>query len=177
MRILGVEPHTVHAQTGHSSGAPEWLGLALGLGIPALVFLILGVVFFFVRRAVRRQMAEARAQAAHEGIVLDSGPVWMTVRYRGYRAPGVYVGVGVRMTRVEMILTRARLSFVPRARHYSGIGHADLGRFQVAVAEDGALRLHTDNPPGASGSIDYRIPVADPAAWVSALTQAGAQPG
>jgi hypothetical protein len=169
------EPHVHMVHGDHPGGAPEGLGLILGIGIPALVLTILAVVFLFVSRAVRRRMAEERLKATQEGIVLDSGPVWMTVRYRGFQSAGLFIGVGIRKSRVTALLTRERLAFLPWSRHYFTIARADLARFKVGVAEDGGLRIHTEDPPGASGSIDYRIPVADASAWVSALAEAGAQ--
>jgi hypothetical protein len=159
----------------HSGSAPEGLGLILGLGIPVFVLGILAVVFLLVGGRIRRQMAEGRLRATQEGLILDSGPVWMTVRYRGFRSDSIFVGVGIRKTRITALLTRERLAFLPRSRHYFTIARADLGRFKVGVAEDGALRIHTEDPPGASGSIDYRLPVADASAWVATLAEAGAQ--
>jgi len=44
------------------------------------------------------------------------------------------------------------------------------------AGEDGALRVHSDAPPGATGSLDYRVPVTDTTAWVQALTEAGVRP-
>jgi hypothetical protein len=175
MRSVSVEPHTVHAHTDHSAGGSDGLGLALGFGIPAFVFAILGVVFVLVRRFVRRQMKEARARANHEGIVLESAPVWMTVQYESYRSPRLYVGYGVRKMRVTMILTRERLAFIP-GTHLS-VGRGDLGRFHVGLGEEGALRIHTKDPPGARGSMEYSVPVPDAANWVAALTAAGAHKG
>jgi len=175
MRLSSARLRPSVTHTSHDGGeAPAHLGLILGVGIPVFVATILLIVFTLVRRSVRRQMAEARAQAEREGIVLDSGPVWMTIRYSGFRSPNVFIGAGIRKTRVTMLLTRERLVFVPGSRHYFTVSRADLARFHVVV-EDAALRIHTDSPPNASGSIDYRVPVTDPAAWMAALSEAGAR--
>jgi hypothetical protein len=119
-------------------------------------------------------MAEARAAAASEGIVLDSGPVWMTIHYRGYRSSSFAVGVGLTKTRATAILTRQRLIFTPASRRYFNVARSDLGRFQVGLV-DGAVFLRTEDPPHGSGSIDVRLSVPDGSAWVTALTEAGAR--
>ena len=72
-----------------------------------------------------------------------------------------------------MVLTRERLYFL--RRRYGTFTRSDLARFTVGVAEDGKLRLHSDDPPSASGSIDFRFNVGDTEAWVKALTDAGAR--
>ena len=58
---------------------------------------------------------------------------------------------------------------------YSIIARSDLARFTVDIADNGALRIHSDDPPGATGSIEYRVTLTDAQAWVSALVQAGAR--
>jgi hypothetical protein len=161
-----------------SSGAhdgPPWLGLVLGVGIPVFVLTILTVVFFLVRSAVNRQMAAGRARAAEEGVVLDAGSVWMTIRYRGFRSSNVMIGVGIRKTRVAVFLTRAGLRFLPGSRHYFDILNADMGSFTAGIGDGGALHLQSDSPPNASGSIDYMISVPEATTWVAALTAAGAR--
>jgi hypothetical protein len=167
-----VRPHVTHTGSGE---APGGLGLLLGIGIPILVLSILGITFYFVRKAVARQMAETRAAATSEGIVLDSGPVWITIHYRGYRSSNLAIGVGLTKTRATAILTRQRLILTPASRHYFNVARSDLGKFQVGVA-DGSVFLRTEDPPHGSGSIDFRIPVPDASAWVTALTEAGARP-
>jgi hypothetical protein len=161
----------------HGGSGADGLGVILGVGIPLFVLTILAVVFILVRRSIDRQMKAMRSQAEQEGIVLDAGRVWMTIRYQGFRSSNIMIGIGVRRTRVAMVLTQHRLVFMPTSRHYFTIAKGDLGRFAVNVADDGTLRLHTSSPPGATGSIEYRISVADAAAWVTALLGAGAQKG
>jgi hypothetical protein len=172
--IAMLRPGVVQLPHGGGGDAPAHLGLILGFGIPVFVAGILLVVFTLVRRSIRRQVEGARRQAEGEGIVLDSGPIWMTIRYNGFRSSNLMIGAGIRKTRATLLLTRERLTFVPGSRHYFTVNKADFPRFNV-VTEDGAVRMHTDNPPAASGSLDYRFAVSDPAAWASALADAGAR--
>ena len=155
------------------------LFVSLAVGIPVLIAAILLLVF----RLIRRATARARAELNLEGVVLESGRLWITIRYKGYRAPGFYRGGGVTKTRTYLVLTRKRLTLLMPGsqsnqrlfwRGYA-IARGDLGRFTVGVAEDGALHIHSDDPPYAKGSIDYRIAVGNAAAWVKALTEAGAR--
>jgi hypothetical protein len=163
-----------HASTG-SNGGGTGLGLLLGLGIPLFVLTILGVVFTLAARSIARRTAEERAQLGHEGIVLDGGAVWLTIRYRGFRSDYLSIGVGIRKSRAVVVLTRERLALLPTSRHYFSIPRADLGRFTVGVADDGALRLATDEPPNASGHIEYQLAVDEAPAWIAALREAGAR--
>ena len=148
--------------------------VSLAVGIPVLVGAIIILVFSLVRRARARE----RVVLGREGVVLDSGPQWITIRYKNFRAPGIYRGVGIAKTRGSLVLTRQRFAVLTGGyqRPYSFIARSDLGRFVVGIAEDGAFQIHSDEPPGATGSIDYRAAVRDAAAWVKALTEAGARP-
>jgi hypothetical protein len=148
------------------------LVVSLGVGIPLLVATILAVVF----RSVARATARERAALDREGVILDSGPLWITVRYTNFRAPGIYRGAAVSKTRGSFVLTRERLVLTPGFRRVRlRVSRSDLVRFTVGIGEGGVLRLHSDDPPGASGSIDYRVPVDDATSWVKALADAGAR--
>ena len=148
------------------------LVVALAGGIPALVGTILIVVF----SAVGRAKARLRAELEREGIVLDSGTRWVTIRFSRFRAPGYYRGAGLLKLRASLVLTQARFVLFPGFRSFYRVARADLGRYAVGMAEDGALELHSDDPPGATGSIDFRVNVDEPNAWVAALSSAGARP-
>jgi len=147
-----------------------------------VVSLVVGILFvtamfvLFILRYVRNLTARMRADLENEGIVLDTGPQWITIRYSGFRAPGFARGVGYAKTRASLILTQRRLAVVPARWRHLLTARADLGRFSTGVAEDGLLRIHSDDPPNASGSIDFRVPVSDPGPWVRALIDAGAKP-
>jgi hypothetical protein len=156
-----------------SSAGLTTLFVSLGVGIPVFVAAILILVFSLVGRARARE----RAAFDHEGVVLDSGRLWITIRYANFRAPRIYRGVGIAKTRGSLVLTRQRFGVLTGGyqRPYSLIARSDLGRFTVGIAEDGALQIHSDDPPGATGSIDYRIALGDAASWVKALTEAGAR--
>ena len=92
------------------------------------------------------------------------------------RARGIRIGAGVNKSRASLVLTRqGRFILMPgfRGRYWLVAPNITVG-----IAEDGRLHPHSDNPSGegASGSIDYRIAVPEAAAWMNALTLAGAQP-
>jgi hypothetical protein len=151
-------------------------GLLLGVGIPAGVLAFLLVLFTFIFTMVRRRMAEARAMVEQEGIVLDTGTQWITIRYQGFRARGIRMGVGINKARCSLVLTRqGRIILMPG---FSGRYWLVPSNITVGVAEDGALLIHSDRPSGegASGTIDYRVAMPEASAWVSTLMQAGAQP-
>jgi hypothetical protein len=148
------------------------LGLLLGIGIPAFVAAILLFVFTLVRGMIARQ----RAALVQEGIVLDSGPQWITIRYAGYSAPGIYRGGGFHKMKASLILTQQRLALLPSRRSYGRIPRNGLGHFTVGATPDGTLQIHSDNPPGASGSIDYSVNLPDAETWVKTLTDLGARP-
>jgi hypothetical protein len=155
-----------------NSGTLTVFLVSLGVGIPVFV----GGLLWFIFSLVRRATAAARAALEAEGVVLDTGPQWVTIRYANFRAPGFYRGVGISKTRGALVLTRRRFVFTPSRRQFFLVERSDLGRFTVGIAEDGALHVHSDDPPHATGSIGYRVMVSDAAAWVKALTEAGARP-
>lgn len=156
-----------------SPQAVTLLVVSLAVGVPLLVGIILVLAF----RAARGAAQRARAALDAEGVVLDSGRQWVTMRYRGYRAPGIAWGAGVIRTRASLVLTRERLVLTPGLRRGNlRVARADLARFGVGLADDGALQIHSDNPPGATGSIHCRIAMSDAARWVAALLEAGARP-
>ncbi len=152
-------------------------GGTVGIFVFSLVFgilLFVGCLLMFIFRGVRAAAVRQRAELEGEGVVLDSGRVPVVLHFRGFRAQGMYVGVGANRGTMQMVLTKRRLVFVPSRRSFLRIDRADLNRYAASV-EDGALRLHSEDPPNASGSIDFRISVSDPAAWLRALTEAGAK--
>lgn len=152
---------------------PLVLILLLILGTPILV----AVILFLVFRSVNQAAARERAALVSEGIVLDSGMTWIAVRFRNFRMPRFYRGVGYTRAWSSVLLTRERLVFTTGLRAgYFRFLRKDLGLFSVSVTEDGALRIHSDHPPGATGAIDFRVKVSDPSSWVKALCEAGATP-
>ncbi len=156
-----------------SSGSPTVL---LAVGIPLGVITFLLVLFAFIFTMVRRRFAQARALLEQEGIALDSGPQWITIHYSAFRARGIRIGAGVNKSRGSLVLTRqGRIILMPG---FSGRYWLVPPNITVGIAEDGRLHIHSDSPSGegASGSIDYRIAVPEAAAWMNALTQAGARP-
>jgi hypothetical protein len=143
------------------------------LGIVALLALVgatLWVVFFLIQRAIDRDAAALQP----EGVELDSGPLTLTTRYRNFRAPGIYALAALRRTPGRIVLTARRLHILCRPQRYGIIDRDELHRFTVRVL-DGRLQLRSEDPPGASGTIDFRAPVPDPGAWVTALIRAGAK--
>ncbi|HEY8073051.1 MAG TPA: hypothetical protein VIF62_03050, partial [Labilithrix sp.] len=86
------------------------------VGAAALAVGINVLVFSLVRRAIDRTVAEL----ASEGIVLDSGRVRVTTRYRDFRASGIYIGAGIRTGGGRLVLTKQRLVILPRGRRRLG---------------------------------------------------------
>ncbi|HEU4411423.1 MAG TPA: hypothetical protein VFS43_39595 [Polyangiaceae bacterium] len=143
----------------------------VGLGTFALVAAILGIVFFLVGKALDR----ARAGLEAEGVVKAPDRVIITTRFDDFRSPQLRSS-GIRKNHGYLVLTRERLIVLQLPQRYGGLyARGALGRLRVGVDERGALQLHTDEPPGATGSVDYRVPVRDAAAWVKALVEAGAR--
>jgi hypothetical protein len=146
------------------------LGLTVG-GSLVLVIIVLVAVFAAVRRSIDR----AADALKPEGIELDSGRVTLTTRLRDFRAPGIRSGRAIRRTPGRLVLTKQRLYLLCRPQRYGIIDRRELARFTVGI-HDGCLHLTTNDPPDASGSIDYRLAVANPGTWVAALQAAGARP-
>lgn len=147
-------------------------------GIIVATLLFVGVVLFLSFGAMRRSAARALVRLQEEGIVLDSGPIHMKATFRGFRGPRVAIGAGMRAGPTRIVLTQRGLRFVPMGQNRFGFASTDrdlIGRFEVG-AKDGKLHLHSDNPPNASGTVDILLSVSNPAEWVDALMQAGAQP-
>ncbi len=140
------------------------------IGPLVLVTVVLVIVFAAVRKAIDR----AAEGLASEGIELDSGPVTVTTRMRSFRAPGIISAGGIRRNPARVVLTKQRLHILQRPQRYGIIERADLARFTLDNV-DGKLRLRSEGPPGASGEIDYRIPVRDLDEWMAALGAAGAR--
>lgn len=129
------------------------------VGIALLAFAMLGVVFHLVGKALDR----ARAELDTEGVERASARVLITTRFKDFRGAGMITS-GVRRNPGYLVLTRERLIVLQRPQRYGSFVRGDLGRLRVSVDEDGALRVHTDEPPGATGSVSYRVPVPDAAA-------------
>ncbi len=151
------------------------LGVLLGVGIPVFVLLLLGPIFYFVFSTIRKATARMRAELEREGIVLDTGPTWITIRLSGFRGYGVAVGRGFYKERAALVLSKQRLVLVPSRRRFLHLNHADLAHF-TAGADGDQFVLHTESPPNATGTMDVRVTVADPQTWVKAVTDAGANP-
>jgi hypothetical protein len=141
------------------------------LGIPIVVFAILGVVFYLIGKV----LDQARAELNAEGVEKASERVIISTRFKGFRAPGLITS-GFRRNPGYLVLTRERLIVLQRPQRYGIFARGDLGHLRVSV-DDGALRVFTDEPPGATGSVNYRVPVPDAADWVKTLVAAGAKAG
>lgn len=139
------------------------------VGTFAFVGAGLGVVFLLVRSAQARRVAALR----EEGVVLDSGRVRVETRFHGFRGAGLAVGVGLRRGAGVMVLTRRRL--VITGHRYGDFRREVLGRFEVGLDEAGRVHLHSDQPPNASGTIDFHVAAPEAGAWVAALVEAGAR--
>jgi hypothetical protein len=150
---------------------PMNLALLIVAGVVLLAAIVLAVVFG-IRGAIRKRFARLRAELEAEGIVLDSGRCDTTLRFREFRRPGFYRGVGMRSGPGQTVLTKLHLVFVGDPQ-LPPVPYAELGRF-TAEASDGALLLRSDRPMNATGHIEIRIAVDDVDAWVRALHSAGA---
>lgn len=148
--------------------SPLWAAL----GIPIVVLAILGVVFYLIGKV----LDQARAELDAEGVEKASERVIISTRFKGFRAPGLITS-GFRKNPGYLVLTRERLIVLQRPQRYGIFARGDLGHLRVSVDDDGALRVFTDEPPGATGSVSYRVPVPDAADWVKTLVAAGAKAG
>jgi hypothetical protein len=137
-----------------------------------VVATVLAIVIGVVRGARRKTFAQLRAQIDQDVVVRESPFVGGSIRYRDYRAPGMYTGAGIRAMRAALVLTRKEL-VIFRARTLR-IPYADLAKYSASTL-DGKLVLATDQPPGATGHIAYHFRVSDADEWVTALRGAGAQ--
>lgn len=147
---------------------PAWLVLLVV--IPLVVAVPLILVFALIKRAIARA-AEALAS---EGVELDSGPLTVTTRFKNFRSPEIYLSSAWRRNPGRIVLTKQRLHVLLRPQRYGIIERATLSHF--TVDRDGeALRIHSADPPGASGSVTYSARVPDPDAWIAALATAGAK--
>jgi hypothetical protein len=149
---------------------PWWFFVAV-IGGPLV---LTGAVLFTVFSLIRRAVAAAAAGLVSEGIELDSGPVPVITRYRQFRAPGMYLVAGVNRSSGRIVLTKKRLHVIKRPQRYGIIEREWLAHFSVGI-DAGRLHIHATDPPGATGTIDYHVPVSDPEQWVSALRAAGAR--
>jgi hypothetical protein len=143
--------------------------ILLLVGVFALVALMLVVVFAGIKKAIARA-AEALAP---EGIELDSGPVTVATRFKGFRAPGIYSNA-YRRNPARIILTKQRLHIVQRPQRYGIIDRDKLSHFTVTTEGD-VLKLASSDPPGASGTVSYSVRIPELDRWVSALVAAGAR--
>lgn len=144
------------------------------VGSAGITAIVLTIVFSAVRRRTQRAMAELEP----EGIVKDSGSVRVSWRFHDFRAPRIYTSVGAQVGPGRLVLTRRRLAVLPgswRRPGFDALTPEVLAKFQVGT-KDGKLHLHTESPPGATGTVDVYASVPDATAWVSALTQLGARP-
>ena len=147
------------------------LGLQVTLSAIAFAMTVLAFILTLVGRAARRRHEAEMEALAADGIDLDSGFVGGTARFRDFRAPGVYTGVGISTTRRRLVLTATQLAILGGKTRFH-IPRAELGRYQVSV-RDGRLQIVTDSPHGATGHVDLRLAVADPERWVARLRAAG----
>jgi len=146
-----------------------WLPLAI-----AGPFLIVVVVLVVVFGAIRKALDRAAEALAPEGVELDSGRVTVTTRYKSFRAPGITHYGGIKRVPARLVLTKQRLHILMRPQRYGIFERSTLDKFTVGTL-DGKLHLHSSEPPGASGSVDYRVAVPDVDSWVTALAAAGAK--
>jgi len=147
-----------------------WMMVATILGSIALTFSTLAIVFHLIRTSI------AREAASLTGVERDSGPIKVMARYRRFRAPGMSYGGAIKGAPGQLVLTATHLYVLQRPQRYGRFARADLPRFTAGVIDGDRLQLRSEDPPGASGTVDYRMRVADPAGWVTALVAAGAKP-
>lgn len=150
----------------------EWiLFTALAIGVPLFV----AGIFFLALKSVRLAVSNERKALEGEGIVLETGLRWITIRYRHFRAPGFYRGIGISRMYTAIFLTRQHLVLTLGSfRNFVRIKRSDLNRFTVGLANDGALVLDGIDLPGSTGVIQYRVQLSDARVWEKALREAGA---
>lgn len=149
-------------------------GLVVGIVAGSLIVMAsaLVVVRVIVTSVRRKQMAKLLASFEPGSVVRTSAVVGGSVRYRNYRARGVYRGLGIQATRAGLVLTSSELVVV--GGHSQRIAVHDLGKY-VATTKDGKLVLATDHPPGATGHLELHLRLPDADEWANALRQAGAR--
>jgi hypothetical protein len=137
------------------------------VGSVAFVAAVLAVVVALIRRRLAEQAASL------DDVMLDSGYVKMATRFDGFRSPTL-IRSGYRRNPARVVLTRTHLHLLEQPQVYGVFALEDLSHF-TAATQEGALHLRSTEPPGATGTVDYRIPVSDPDRWVEALIAAGAR--
>lgn len=129
---------------------------------------ILVGVFAAIRRGIDRDAAVL------QGIELDSGTTKIVTRFDQFRSERLIRG-GYRRNYGRAVLTSTHLHIIERPQRYGIFERADLARFSVGSV-DGSLVLCSTDPPEATGTITYEIPLSDPTPWIAALRRAGATP-
>ncbi len=147
-----------------------WLILTALLAVGALVFGILWLTFTLIGRSIAKEAAALR------GVVRDSGPVKVITRYRQFRSAREYRGAAYKSAPGRVVLTDAELLILQRPQRYGKFRREDLHRFTVGVVDAVYLQLRSEDPPEASGTIEYRMRLEAPQRWVAALVEAGARP-
>lgn len=134
------------------------LPLLIVSGCVVVTLVVLGIVWA-ASRALRRQREARLAALEQEGIVARSGPGWLTIVLRGYRAPGIRVGVSFSKTPGVLVVTKrgvhgigVRLS---RLQSSLDLGPEELGSWR-AWLKDGLVHLATSSPPHATGEVELR---------------------
>ena len=139
--------------------------LALAVGIPVGVALILILVFFIIYRVGLTR----RRRIAAEGVIQRSGTRWVRVVLRDYQGPlgrvrhrsGNNIGE-VLLVPSGLYVVGGRLVFNP----------ADLAHC-TASCDGVRLRLATSKPPYGTGHVDVLVRVDDGPAWLEALRGVG----
>lgn len=130
------------------------------LGALALVLLLVTSV----RERAITKLAE------REGLAKRSGAVRMTIRLTDYRGHNWISGMRA-IKPGELVLTEKTLSLViPSALPIGGV---DLANLTVEVVE-GRLKISTDRPWQAQGSVEVSFPCEDADDWLRRLTARGA---
>ena len=140
-----------------------WALVVIGPAVATAVILV--VVFGRVRRSI--------ASASFDEVELDSGLVTMTSRFVGFRSARL-IRSGFRRAPARAVLTASHLHLVERPQRYGVFERRDLVRFTVGESV-GGLQLRSEDPSGATGAVEYVVPVADPTRWIEALVHAGAR--
>lgn len=148
---------------------PDALLVAGGIALAVIAYVV--VLVAGISWLLRRIIARRRAKLEVEGVVRDSGVCVATARYRSYRGGGIYSGGGLRRNPAQLVLTRSHLHLLG-VRGAEPVPLAELHRYRAAV-EEGRLVMTTEEPVGATGRLEVRAAVPDPAAWLADLRAAG----